>query len=111
MSAPGFCSPKKNLTSCWLLLEKVLCCVCREDEGLAKRLQTRLDKGQQTAADALSAARRSEHECLNLQKQSAQLRERIRELELKQKVLLHIFVSMIGLCSLSACHITFFCRQ
>ncbi|CAL8468417.1 g7957 [Coccomyxa elongata] len=57
----------------------------REDEGLTKRLQARLDKGQQTAAEAVSAARKSEHECLNLQKQSAQLRERIKELEHKQK--------------------------
>ncbi len=67
--------------------EITVCCVSREDEGLAKRLQARLDKGQQTAAEAVSAARRSEHECLNLQKQSAQLRERIKELEHKQKVL------------------------
>lgn len=70
-----------------MFLEKAVCCVSREDEGLAKRLQVRLEKGQQTAAEALSAARRSEHECVNLHKQSAQLRERIKELEHKQKVL------------------------
>ena len=60
--------------------------MCREDADVARRLQTRLEKTQQTAADANAAVRKSEHECASLQKQSTQLRERIKEVEHKQKV-------------------------
>ena len=53
----------------------------------------RLDRVQQTSQDAkaasqaaAAAARKAEHEVLNLQKQNAQLRDRIKDLENKQKV-------------------------
>ena len=53
----------------------------------------RLDRVQQTSQDAkaasqaaATAARKAEHEILNVQKQNAQLRDRIKDLENKQKV-------------------------
>jgi len=59
-----------------------------------KALMARLDRVQQTSQDAKMAAqsaaasaRNAEHETMNLQKQNTQLRDRIKDLESKQKVL------------------------
>ncbi len=53
----------------------------------------RLDRVQQTSQDAkaasqaaAAAARKAEHDVLNLQKQNSQLRDRVKDLENKQKV-------------------------
>lgn len=59
-----------------------------------KALMARLDRVQQTSQDAKMAAqfaaasaRNAEHETIHLQKQNTQLRDRIKDLESKQKVL------------------------
>ena len=55
----------------------------------------RLDRVQQTSQDAkaasqaaAAAARKAEHDVLNLQKQNSQLRDRVKDLESKQKVII-----------------------
>ena len=73
----------------------------------------RLDRLQQTSQDAkaasqaaAAAARKAEHEVLNLQKQNTQLRDRVKDLENKQKVsnILLLYTMVFPLSSvLSAC--------
>lgn len=53
----------------------------------------RIERVQQTSQDAkaaaqaaAAAARKAEHEAINLQKQNAQLRDRIKDVESRQKV-------------------------
>ena len=58
-----------------------------------RQLTGRIDRVQQVSQDAkvaaqaaAAASRKAEHEVLTLQKQNAQLRDRIKDLEGKQKV-------------------------
>jgi IS1 family transposase len=63
--------------------------ICRgrgRDEELSRTLQTRLEKVQQAAMDALKCAREAESECASLHKQNTSLRDRIKDVERKQKV-------------------------
>jgi len=46
-----------------------------------------VEKAQQTASDAIATGRKLEHECAGLQKQNVQLRDRIKDVEHKQKVI------------------------
>lgn len=46
-----------------------------------------MEKAQQAASDAIATGRKLEHECAGLQKQNVQLRDRIKDVEHKQKVL------------------------
>lgn len=65
------------------------CCPCRlqgQFEEQFKSLQTKLDKAQQTASEAVKSARKAENECIALQKQNASLRDRMKDIEHRQQV-------------------------
>ena len=88
-----------------------------------KALMARLDRVQQTSQDAKMAAqsaaasaRNAEHEAMNLQKQNARLRDRIKDLESKQKVLApcpfyssnyHLLCSLVIVNRISLCLLAF----
>lgn len=76
----------------------------------------RLDRVQQTSQDAkaasqaaAAAARKAEHDVLNLQKQNAQLRDRIKDLENKQKVSIILLLNSCGLATLLSVICMFVC--
>ena len=64
----------------------------------------RLDRVQQTSQDAkaasqaaAAAARKAEHDVLNLQKQNSQLRDRVKDLENKQKAMIVLLYGIMVL--------------
>ena len=69
---------------------------CRQDSSGSDSMRAvlaRLDRVQQTSQDAkaasqaaAAAARKAEHDVMNLQKQNSQLRDRVKDLENRQKV-------------------------